>query len=195
MRYFKDAIIWAVTSFIRFGGSAGVLPTQQVTYLGKATNSIPWFPYGFDANVPTEFLSVVLQVLNSESKVHLPGSPGGAPITLSGEVVLYHPSTLAKVHMKDQGVVLIETAQASVEITPESGINITPSGGPVTVTGDLTVTGDVTVQTDLDVSGATALGATVTSNGTDISNTHTHSAGSYLDSLSAAVTGLSGTPV
>ncbi len=179
----KTLITWAATSRPRVGGSGGKIPTQQVAYLGKASSSVPWFPYGLDANVPTNVLSVLLGVLGRDSKAHLPGSPGQAPETDLGEVQLYHPPTGSRVHLLADGSIKIEAGGVFALLEPSGGITLEPGGGPVTVDGDLVVTG------------STTLSATVTSAGKNIGSTHTHLAGTYLDSLAAPVTGISGIPI
>lgn len=184
MPSFKTVVMWAATSLARVAGTGTGrrVPVQQIAHLGKASQSIPWFPYGFDANVPVNELALLLNVLGSDSKAHLPGSPGQAPETSLGEVVMYHPASGAKVHFLQDGSILVEAGAASVVVNPSGGIDLVPGSSPVTVDGDLVVTG------------STTLSSTVTSGGKDISDTHTHTAGTYLDSLAAPVTGVSGPP-
>ena len=180
----KMAIRWVATSLARLGGSGGQTPTQQVTYMGKAANVVPWMPYGLAASVPPDKLGVGLSILgNSDSSVYLPGSPGEDPTLAVGETALYHPATGSKVHMRADGSIDILAGTVTATLTAAGGVTITPGSAPVTIAGDLTVTG------------ATVLGAVVTSNGKDISDTHTHLAGSLLDSVPAAVTGTTGIPV
>lgn len=182
----KKLIQWAATSLRRRGGSGGETPVQQVSHLGKASNSVPWFPYGFDANVPPNELSVLLGLLGRDSRAHLPGSPGKAPATQLGEVVVFHPTTGSKVHFLQDGSIQVVAGLASVVVTATGGITLNPGAVPVTINGDLVVTGSitaasvaasggVTIGTTLAVTGATTLGAVVTSGGTNISGTHVHS--------------------
>lgn len=163
----RGLIHWGSTS--RAVDESGSAPVQEVAYLGKTSNQVPWFPFGYDASVPAEKLVVVASILgDADSQIMFPGSPGEGPAKASGEVVVYHPSSGARVHMKRDGSILIEPA----------------SGQEVKVDGDLTVTGDV------DVEGDTTLAANVTSLGKDISNTHLH-----LGSATAPTGGVSNTGI
>ncbi len=177
-------IRWVATSLARLGGSGGQTPTQQVTYMGKVANVVPWMPYGLGASVPPDELAVALSILgNSDSSVALPSSIGQDPTLALGETAFYHPATGSKVHMRADGSIDMLAGAVTITLTAAGGVTITPGSSPVTIAGDLTVTG------------ATTLGAVVTSNGKDISDTHTHLAGTYLDGMSVAVTGTSGVPV
>lgn len=161
----------------RDGGSdTDQFPVQQVGYLEKVGDALMWFPFGYHANIPAETLAIMLSMQgNREARVALPGSPIGRPAIAAGEVVIFHPATQSRIHFKANG---------DIEVTTDTKIKVTaPLAeliGDLTVSGDVTVDGDVNVITDLnvsgdaDVTGSTALGATVTSNGKDISDTHTH---------------------
>jgi len=177
----KSAIKWAATSLKRVA-SAGKVAIQQVTYMGKGATVSTWTPYGMDSSPPPGQLALLFSILgNSDNQVGLVGSPGEGPELKPGEVVYFHPLTGSKVHFLADGSILIESGAATFSITPDAGISITPGASPVTINGALTVTG------------ATALAA-VTSNGVNISSTHLHAAGTYLDSVAGAVTGSSGVP-
>lgn len=145
----KGMIRWARTS--KDGSDAGQIPVQQVEYLGKVGDAASWMPYGFHALAPAGELALVVSLQgNPESRVAIVGSPTSRPKLAAGEVVVYHPRTGTKIHLKNDGTVEVEAS--SVTITAES----------LTVDGDLTVTGD------------TALGAAVTSAGVNIGSTHVH---------------------
>lgn len=198
----SKTIQWGATSLARVR-DAGNFAVQQLKHLGKGSKSVPWFPYGYDASVPTNVLSVILGVLGLDSKVHLPGTPPAqVPEIEVGEVVVFHPTTGSKVHFLANGDVQVEAGLASVTIAAAAGsvtVNA-PTGltinGNVVVNGSITtVGGGVTIGTTLAVTGASTLGATVTAGGTNIGQTHAHSAGTYLDSVAAPVTGTSGTPI
>lgn len=174
VRMIRNLLRWCRIS--RDGDDAGDFPIQQVDYQGKVGDAVVWFPYGLHANIPTGELAVMLGIGgNAEGRVVMPGSPNQRPKVAAGEVVIYHPPSGSKVHFRANG---------DIEITSTSKVKIdAPSAeltGDVTVAGDLTVTGDA------------ILGTTVTSGGKDISDTHTHTAGTYLDSTPAPVTGVSG---
>lgn len=156
MTSLADMIHWSSTT--RGVDEAGSYPLQQVTYLGKTANVTPWWPYGYDASVPVNHIGLTLAVLaNSDSKVALFGSPGQGPKKASGEVAWFHPPTGSKIHFLANGDILLET-ETQVTVTAPK----------------MTISGDVTIAGDLTVDGSTALSATVTSNGKDISDTHTH---------------------
>ncbi len=171
----KNLLRWCKVT--RDGGSdSDQFPVQQVGYLEKVGDALMWFPFGYHANIPAETLALMLSMQgNSEARVALPGSPVGRPAVAAGEVVVYHPATLSRIHFKANG---------DIEVTTKTKIKVTaPLAeliGDMTVSGDVTVAGDVNVTTDLnvtgdaDVTGSTTLGATVTSNGKDISDTHIH---------------------
>jgi len=149
---------------LRFSKTSGPMvegksfPKQQVTYKGKLANSVHWFGYGEHAYIPEDQLNIQMVIgAQSENRVSLPGSPQDRPKDLEpGEKVSYHPSTGSELRFLSNGNIRI-TAPL-VEIVADD----------VTMSGNLAVTGD------LDVTGATALSATVTSNSVNISDTHTH---------------------
>jgi len=145
----RNMIRWVKTTLPTKLGSS--LPINQVQYMDKVAESVMWFPYGIHANVPAEALALMVSVqANEEAKVAFPGSPLERPTDLlPGEVAVYHPTLGTSIVLRNTG---------AVEVTG-TVINLT---GAVTVTGALTVTG------------AAVLSSTVTSGGTDISDTHTH---------------------
>jgi phage gp45-like len=155
---------WGVTTAAMRDG--GALPVQQVEYLGKRASAVPWFPYGYHANIPVGELEVLASLLGvSEMRVALPGSPSRRPKTLAvGEVALYHPGTGSRFHLLANGDVSV-TAGASAALFAASGaITLTPGAGQ-----------KVLVAGDLEVTGAATLGGVVTSAGKDISDSHLHS--------------------
>lgn len=198
----RTMIRWGATTLARVGGSEGELPVQQVEFMGKTSDTLAWTPYGFAASVPPDKLSVLLSILgNSDSTVSLSGSPGEDPEMAGGECALYHPPTGSKVHMRADGSIDLIAGAASIILTAAGGILLTPGGSPVTIAGALVVQGvstfedDATFDQDATVTGSSILGATVTSNGKDISDTHTHGVGSYTDNTPGLITGVSGIPI
>lgn len=137
--------------FSKNESDANQFPVQQVEYLGKPVDVVVVMPYGSHANIPENFLGLLLQISNQEqNRVVIPTSPKERPHPIeSGEVIYFHPVTGSKIHLKNNG---------DVDITAPN-INFI---GNVTISGNLTVDGD------------TALGANVTSNGVNISDTHVH---------------------
>lgn len=137
--------------FTKPGADDKQFPIQQVEYLGKAVDVAVVFPFGMHANIPEDFLGVLMQLSGQEqNRVVLPISPKQRQKGLSsGDVIYYSP------------------------VTGES-ILFSASGG-ITISGDVTYADNVTINGNLTVLGDTTLGANVTSNGKDISDTHVHS--------------------
>ena len=163
-------IRWVATSLARLGGSGGQTPTQQVTYMGKVANVVPWMPYGFAASVPPDKLGIGLSILgNSDSSVYLPGSPGEDPTMAEGEVAFYHPTTGSKIHMRADGSIDILAGTVTATLSASGGVTITPGSAPVTIAGDLTVTGAF-----INSGASATLPAVVTSGAKAIGATHTH---------------------
>lgn len=132
-------------------------PVHQIEYLGKVANCFIVFPYGMDANVDADALALLMTVQGANgSKAAIAGSPQDRPKNLAaGEVVFYHPGTGSLIHFRANGDLDINTIKDA-----QGNLNITTTS--VNITGDLNVSGDTT------------LGANVSSNGQDISDTHTH---------------------
>ena len=178
----KSIIKWGATTLARVA-EAGKVAVQQVSYMGKAARVSTWTPYGLDSSPPKGKLSLLLSILgNPDNQVGLVGSPGEGPELAETEVVLFHPETGSKAHFLADGSISVVAGETSILLTAAGGILITPGAVPVTIDGDLVVTGDAT------------LGAVVTSNGKDISDTHLHAAGTLLDSVAGAVTGSTAVP-
>ena len=136
---------------------------QRIEYMGKVSDALMVFPYGIHANVPENAFGIMFTIQgNQDNRGVIAWVPKGRPKLEGGEVAFYHPPTDAFIIWRTNGDLDIETGS---EGTGEINIKATLT----TINGDLTVTGDTT------------LGAVVTSNGTDISNTHTHSQGSDSD--------------
>lgn len=88
-----------------------------------------------------------------------------------------------RVRNLESGEVAVYNDSGSYVVLKASGdIQIVPSSGTVSLTGDLDVSGTVTATVDV-VGGGKSL------------STHTHTSGALLDGSSAAVTGSTGTPV
>ena len=126
-------------------------PSQQVEYMGKVGNIVMFFPYGMHGNIAVDSLALMITP-NSDpaSRIGIAVAPENRPKMEADEFCLYHPKTEAIIHFKNDG---------SIDVTaPEMVLN-----------------GNMTINGDLDVTGATTLSDTVTSNGKDISDTHVHS--------------------
>ncbi len=92
-------------------------PIQQISYMGKVGDALMWFPYGYHANIPPDYLSLfVTPGANNESRVAFPGSPQKRIKNLvAGEVVVFHPPTGSKIHFKADG---------SIEMLSDTAIKI-----------------------------------------------------------------------
>lgn len=133
--------------------------TQQVEYMGKVGDSFMVFPYGLHGNLPPDSLALMFAVGgNQDNRASIGWTPSLRPELKSGEVAFYHPLLpQLMIHMQENGRMLVRSGVAIDVEAPEANF-----------------TGNVTVSGDLSVTGATALGSSVTSGGTDISNSHTH---------------------
>lgn len=154
-----EYLVQKLKGLIRFGivtnaaDNNSILPIQQISYNGKAANALVILPYGVHANIPPDLLAVVLAIDgNAGNKGFIPMSLQGRPKDLAvGEIAIYHPQTAAIIHFKNTG---------AIEVTTHGDFNITADN--LNLTGNLNVSGD------------TALGASVTSDGVNIGSTHTH---------------------
>ncbi len=136
------------------------LPVSQISYHGVGASGVHWFPYGYHANIPAETLAIAfLLEANPESKILLAGSPLSRPPGLLVGEV--------SLYHPDTGSKVLMKNDGSVEVTAAK----------------LRVVGD------LEVTGATALGAVVTSSGQDISGTHTHAGSPTAPSGPVSTTG------
>lgn len=154
------------------GADADQFPVQQIEYLGKVANSFIVFPYGMHANVGADALALLFAVQGaSGNKAAIAGSPQKRPKNLAaGEVVFYHPNTGSLIHFRTNGDLDIDTVKES-----PGNVNINVVQANITASDSVNITApDTNITGDLDVSGDTTLGANVSSNGKDISDTHTH---------------------
>lgn len=147
----RNLIRWA--RIIKAGSDTEQFAVQQMEYLGKIADGVIVFPYGVHANLPPDTLALMMSVQgNPDNRAAIGWTPKKRPLLKSGEVAFYHPLLPDLIiHLKEDGKMLVK-----------SGVQIDVVAPEVVITGNLTVTG------------TTTLGATVTSNGKDISDTHTH---------------------
>lgn len=191
---------------------------QQVGYMEKVGDALVVMPYGTHANVPQDYLGLLLSA-NEQSKFVIPlSSKERVKPVESGEVVFFHPVTKSKVHFKNNGDIDIETdADVNVickdinatcsNINATASANITATCVQASVTAsakaDVTaplieLTGAVTITGPLTVTGPSTLAAVaaasvavtglLTQGGTSIGKTHTHSGVATGTSNSGAVT-------
>lgn len=133
-------------------------PTQGINYLGKDGIAQIWYPYGFNAHAPRGSLNLMwAMAADSNAYVAMPGSPQERVKVAEGEVVMYHPKTGAKVHMKEDGSILIDSP-TSVDVEAVNWINLTAPfvnvSDELTTGGDVDVTGQVTTSSHARIGGA-----------------------------------------
>lgn len=149
----------------------------QCSFMGSTTSYESIHPYGV-YSIPKVGSMVILQsVLGDESlKVGLEYDnkkvAAIAALLQEGDNAIYSPESNSHIIFRVNG---------DIEIVPRGTMKVkiiatTEHTGDILVTGNLTVTG------------------TLTAGGKDI-NLHTHTPGTYIDSLAAPVTGASGTIV
>lgn len=146
---FKNLIRWAKITIA--GDDTGQFPVQQVTYLGKVGDCLMIFPYGFHANLTDDSLVAMFAMHGQEeNRAGIGYTPQTRPQLAEGEVAVYHPSTGTMIKLQASGDILIDAP-------------------------NVRFTGNVDIDGNLNVDGDTTLGANVTSNSVNISDTHVHS--------------------
>lgn len=181
-----DLIKRAVVSLV--GTDDKQFRIQQAKSFGDAYDVEIIFPYGVTANLPLGAFLTQFSVDGDEGfRVAIGDDPGNRIKNLAaGEVAFFHPPSKSKIHFKANGDIDIETPDTAdngdLNLTIKGNVNITCVNANITATTKLTVdspeaqfTGNVDIDGDLNVDGSTSLSSTVTSSGTDISNTHKHS--------------------
>lgn len=169
-------IRWAATE--SKADDVGPYQTQRVNYLRRgAGRSASIYPYGFSAAAPAGILSAMLSISGkTDARAHMPIS-GPERIRLkSGEVVVFHPSTGAKAHFKEDGSIDIESP---LDVSVVAGRNATVVAATLaSITAPaITLEGDVTVTGTLDAAGTiTAGGDLVDQNSIELS-AHVHQDG------------------
>jgi len=152
-------ISWA--KITKAGDNVAQWFTQQITYRGKVSRCLVVYPYGYHANAKPDNESFVLMMHvngNAADKAGIPFNPFVRPDLAEGEVAIYQPGSDTLIKFLADG--------AGIEIVNSTKVNITCP--EVEMSGNLIVNGNI------DVEGDTTLSSTVTSNGKDISDTHTH---------------------
>jgi len=89
----------------------GPYQVQQVEFQKKVSNSVAWYPYGYNALAPLTTPAAMIQQ-QGDSRFHMCASPATRPLVATGENVVFHPVTLSKLHFLNSG---------NVEITLPSG--------------------------------------------------------------------------
>lgn len=180
----RNLIRWA--RITKAGTDKEQFATQQMEYLGKVADGLIVFPYGIHGNVPPDALALMLAVQGSaDNRAAIAWTPKDRPELKAGEVAFYHPPTDAFIIWKENGDLDIETGNGgtanininckNVNLTASDNVNIECKQTNITASESVTLdTPETTITGNLTVQGNTSLSATVTSNGKDISDTHTH---------------------
>ena len=163
---------WAKVT--RAGNSTLSWFKQQITYRGKVSNSVFYFPYGFHANTKVDKTTCVWFGINGDAsnKLGFAWDAQVRPDLKEGEVAFYQPETNTIIWFDVDGNINIHT-DVDINATCEN-INVTATTKATVTAPESEFVGNVTVSGNLTVTGNTALSSTVTSNGTNISDTHTH---------------------
>lgn len=136
------------------------LPDQQASILGRLGDYIVIYPYGLYCDLPN---NVWLSILGKGKAIPVTSS---RPASARGEIVLFHPETGDKIHLKNDG---------SIDVVAGSAVNVTAPN--MTFNGDVVFNGNVAINGNLSVSGAIS-GAGVTDTTTNVTlGTHTHNGG------------------
>ena len=87
------------------GDDSGQFNRTQVSYLGKTKKVTVLMPYGLDANLPTNSLVLLFNVMGQEENIiGIGGDPKNRFKDLApGEVVVGSPDTGAKIYFKSNG--------------------------------------------------------------------------------------------
>ena len=170
-------------------------PVQQVTYKGKVVNCMMAFPYGMYSHVSSTNVLTMMFAMegNADNRAAIPLIPQKRPVDLEqNEVAIYHPFTNSFIKFRNNGNIEIDTAPINAEteeqtlgnitvncvnatVTAIENVNVNCVEAIVTASTSVTLdTPETTITGNLTVQGATALTSTVTSGGTDISNSHLH---------------------
>lgn len=137
---------------------------QQVSYSGKVGDAAVVMPYGLHANLPVDSLALMFAVNGeSDNRAIIGYDAKRRPTLEEGEVAFYHPPT-------DSFIIFRASGDLDIQAGTEGGANVNITAATVSITAD-----DVDISGNLTVGGDTALTAVVTSGGTDIGSTHTHS--------------------
>jgi hypothetical protein len=123
----KRLIRWCFVS--REDPDEGDFPVQQVSYMGKVTDSVAWYPYGFHAVAELDALGVMLNQ-QGDTHLHLVGSPRERITVGDGEVIVYHPDTGSKVHFKSNGDIDVESP-GTLSLNGETLVTIGELNGAV----------------------------------------------------------------
>ncbi len=173
----------------------GAYPKIQVSYLGKIGDASMWLPYGLHASPELDTMCVIAAMQgNPDVRVAFPGNQINRPKVDRGEVTLFHPDSGSKVHLQQDGTILIESfSGSSIRMRKAGGISLTnDSGDEINMRngGGIKITGNVEIIGSLDVEGDMAnTTGSLTNNFVDVGSTHTHTGSPTAPSGSQSNTG------
>lgn len=158
---------------------------QQAVALGRVGDYTIVFPYGISTDLPNDaMLRVIAPGIAIPWNIDRPSD--GA----TGETMFFHPSTNTRIIARNNGdldiiVEQVEGANGNINITCNQAnvtavdsVNITCDKADITATTSVDITAPLTKITgDLQVTGVTTLGTSVSINGKDIGETHSHAQG------------------
>lgn len=157
----RKMLRWA--RITKAGSDDGQFAIQQMEYLGKLANGLIVFPYGLHGNVPADSLALMFAVGgDADNRAAIAWTPKDRPKLTEGEVAFYHPPTDGYVIWRKNGDLDISST-AKVKVVATGDVEVTSP--TVNITGDVNIVGN------------TAFTGTVTANGKDISDTHSHTQG------------------
>ena len=163
------------------------VPVQQANVLGRIGNYTIVFPYGLYADLP---VGTYLKEIGSGAVI--PVTVDRPSDTEQNEPVFFHPFTNTRIIPRNNGDLDIFCVAGE----EKGNVNISCKQANIIADESVTITAPLTtVDGNFVVTGDTALGAVVTSNGVNISDTHFHDDSGTYTAGPTAVTGTSGTPV
>lgn len=145
-------------------------PLTQVQAYGQASDVLILNPYGMHSNPPQDAYAITFSINDQqENRAAICYKPDIRQKELKpGEVYFGNDITGSKIFFDEDG---------NINVICENDENVIIKGAcNITVEGNVTITAPLTkIVGDLEVTGDTALGAVVTSDGTNISDDHKHS--------------------
>ena len=170
---------WA--KITRAANSLGSWFNHQISYNNRTSNALIVYPYGMHANaVPQKSMVLWFGVGGDDSnKAGFAFDHAVRPDLEECEVALYQPETNTIIKFVKDGSIEVNSDVKITATCPEIEANcenlLVNAATSVTLdTPDVTMTGNCQINGNLTVDAATTLSGTVTSNGKDISDTHTH---------------------
>lgn len=152
------------------GSDDKTFPVAQIQAYGQAADALVIWPYGMHGSLPVDSYAISFSINGQQEFRGIIGyKPDLRKKNLkSGEVIFGNFMVGSTVFFDEDGNITIECENDKI-------INIKGDAN-ITVEGTVTITAPtVIIDGNLQVNGETSLGEVVTSDGTNISNTHKHS--------------------